>query len=140
MTPFTELCTGRLTETQLQAIADRYGISPEEAAEHYTTTGEDRVFQNDIYQVIVRPAPAFMNHQNFAGLMWLAIRRRDGRPVSSWDDLQEIKNAFLGDQGEAIEVFPAESRKVDGAPMRHLFGAAHMRAPFGFPEPKEKAA
>lgn len=140
MTPFRELCVGRLTEQQLIALADRYHITPEEAAEHYGTTGEDRVFQNDVYQVIVRPAPAYVNHQNFPGLLWLSIRRRDGRPVRSWPDLQEIKNHFLGKEGEAIEVFPAESRKVDAANQFHLFGAHNMRAPFGFPTPREQAA
>lgn len=140
MTPFRELNVGRLTESQLQAIAARYGITAEQAAEHYDSTGEDRVFQNDVYQVIVRPAPAFMNHQNFAGLMWLSIRRRDGKPVRSWPDLQEIKNAFLGKQGEAIEVFPAESRKVDSVNQYHLFGAPHMRAPFGFPAQQKEIA
>lgn len=140
MTPFTELCTGRLTEAQLQAIATRYGISPEDAAEHYRTTGQDRVYINDVYLVIVRPAPAFMNHQNFAGLMWLSIRRRDGKPIRNWPDLQEIKNAFLGEQGEAIEVFPAESRRVDSANQYHLFGASNMKVPMGFPEYKKDAA
>jgi len=140
MTPFRQLTAGRMTLEQLQVIAARYGISNEDAAAHYSTTEDDRAFMNCTYLVVVRPAPGYMNHQNFAGLLWLSIRRRDGKPIRSWPDLQEIKNTFLGEQGEAIEVFPSESRRVDSANQYHLFGAANMRAPFGFPEPKERAA
>lgn len=140
MTPFQLLTSGKMRPEQIHQIAVRQGIDPAIAAEHFADCQQDQVFGNCTYIVIVRECPAYMNRADIPGLMWLSIRRRDGEPVRSWPDLQTIKNQFLGPQGEAIELFPAESRRVDSANQYHLYGAPHMRAPFGFPEPKESQA
>lgn len=141
MTPFRELCVGKPTLEQMIHIAQEHGINPEDVLEHYQTSLNDEVFINPEYLVIRRQAPPYMNTSAFKGLMWLIIRRRDGNPVRNWEDLQEIKNLLLGPQAEAIEIYPAESRRVNAVNQFHLFGAANMRAPFGFPErQKEEVA
>lgn len=51
----------------------------------------------------------------------LVIRRRDNRPVRAWRDLQRIKDELCGVEAEAVELFPAESRKLDVSNEAHLF-------------------
>lgn len=46
-------------------------------------------------------------------------------------DAQRIKNELLGDEYEACELYPAESRLVDGANQFHLW-AINGQFPFGF--------
>lgn len=62
----------------------------------------------------------------------LQICRADGGSVFDWRHLQEIKNAVLGPEWEAVELFPAESRLKDPSNARYLW-AAKDRLPFGLP-------
>lgn len=39
----------------------------------------------------------------------------------TWDDLQEIKNKIWGEEAEAIECYPAQSRLINNATQRHLW-------------------
>ncbi len=81
---------------------------------------------NDIYQVQVK-RDAAMAHIN--------IRRRDGRPIlRDWRHFQQIKNEIVGAECEAIELYPAESRKVDGSNKYHLWASTDpaFRFPLGF--------
>jgi hypothetical protein len=55
------------------------------------------------------------------GCKHLRIRRRDWQPITSWNDIQNIKNYTFGKETVAIEVYPRESKKVDEMNMRHLF-------------------
>ncbi len=84
----------------------------------------DEIYMNDTYQVNVRRSSAITH---------LSIKRRDKQPIHDWRDLQEIKNRLVGPEFEAIEIYPAESRRVDTANQYHLWvlpaGAA---VPFGF--------
>lgn len=43
----------------------------------------------------------------------LMISRCDGSAERDWRDYQAIKNQLLGEQAEAVELYPAERRKVD---------------------------
>lgn len=66
----------------------------------------------------------------------LSIKRKDRRAVHDWRKLQKIKNAIVGPEFEAVELYPAESRLVDGANQYHLFVLVHptgepMTFPFG---------
>lgn len=81
---------------------------------------------NDIYQVQVRRFDGAGVHIN--------IRRRDGGPIlRDWRHFQQIKNELLGPECEAIELYPAESRKVDESNKYHLFGYSDgRRIPIGF--------
>lgn len=100
------------------------------------------VFRNARYLVTVRGlAPA----APFGRGVHLSIKRHDRRPVHDWRHLQRIKNEILGPEVEAVELYPAEARKVDGANQYHLWAFPGYRFPFGqqFREvctPEENAA
>jgi hypothetical protein len=90
---------------------------------------ECEIWINDIYQVQKRE----FGHK----LVHLNIRRRDGGPIlRDWRHFQQIKNELIGEECEAIELYPAESRKVDSANKFHLWGVKDKsyRFPIGFDE------
>jgi hypothetical protein len=71
-----------------------------------------QVWVNDLYEVTARP------HDNgwpFGGGEWaqLGISSLDGEPRHDWRDFQAIKNQLCGEDWEAIELYPSESRLVD---------------------------
>jgi hypothetical protein len=71
--------------------------------------------------------------------MWhLSLKRRDREPIDHdrWRILQQIKNTLVGEENEAVEMYPAESRLVDTANQYHLwvFADPNERWPFGFTE------
>ena len=72
-------------------------------------------FVNDIYQVQV--APTGVN----GDYLHLNIRRRDGGMIKDWRHFQQIKNEIAGEEREAVEIYPAESRKVDTSNKWHLW-------------------
>jgi hypothetical protein len=84
------------------------------------------VMKNDTYQVHVRRLAENQAH--------LSIRRLDRDPIHDWRELQKIKNAILGPECEAVELYPAESRLVDTANQYHLWAYTDLtlRFPFGF--------
>lgn len=84
---------------------------------------------NDIYQVAVQELGDNAVHLN--------IRRRDGGPIlRDWRHFQLIKNQLIGEECEAVELYPAESRLVDTSNKFHLWGLRDptYRFPFGFDE------
>lgn len=86
----------------------------------------DAVWRNDMYQVAVRI-------QKAGELRHLSIKRIDRLPIHDWRDLQHIKNELCGDESEAVEIYPAESRRVDSANQYHLWVFPRgYRIPFGF--------
>ena len=52
---------------------------------------------------------------------YLSIKRIDRKPLSDWRAKQRIKNAVLGDDWEAVEIYPMEKRLVDTSNQYHLF-------------------
>jgi hypothetical protein len=77
------------------------------------------VWINDLYQVSKRllDAPDMPD-----GKIWhLSIKRRDRMPLHDWPDLQRIKNELVGHEYEALELYPAESRRVDASNQYHLW-------------------
>ncbi|WP_271627806.1 DUF7694 domain-containing protein [Bradyrhizobium sp. CCBAU 11445] len=81
-------------------------LAAEQAAEHW---------QNSIFLVL--------KFRLGDGWHKLRIERRDGEPITrDWRLFQNIKNQLLGPECEALELYPAESRKVDAANMYHLYG------------------
>lgn len=67
-------------------------------------------------------------------LLWLSISRRDRKTVLDWRHLQRIKNEIVGEECEAVQLFPAESRLVDTSNQFHLFALESPKArfPFGY--------
>lgn len=93
-----------------------YGLDTESAlAKLAAYEANSEYWLNDLYQVQVR---RFEN-----GGVHINIRRRDGGPIlRDWRHFQQIKNEVLGRECEAVELYPAESRKVDESNKYHLWG------------------
>jgi hypothetical protein len=72
------------------------------------------VWKNDRYTVTVR------RHED-GWITVLSVRRNDRKPDVPWRHLQRIKSQLAGDEAEAFEIFPAESRLVDTANQRWLW-------------------
>jgi hypothetical protein len=91
----------------------------------------ETIWRNDRYQVNRRDLPA---SDRWPAMIHLSIRRLDRETIHDWRDLQEIKNLLIGPENEAVELYPAESRRVDTANQYHLFvlADASHQFPFGF--------
>jgi hypothetical protein len=74
------------------------------------------VWYNDLYECQVRYLGATRGQT-----LHLSIKLHTRAPVRDWRHFQAIKNEVAGWEREAIELFPAESRLVDGANQYHLF-------------------
>lgn len=84
------------------------------------------------YQVCVRWS--WCGAKPFGDLTYamLQVCRANGGSVFDWRHLQEIKNMVLGEEWEAVELFPQESRLKDPSNARYLW-AVKGRLPFGLP-------
>lgn len=89
-------------------------------------------FKNSIYSVTL----TMWRRAGLLTIFTLSIRRNDRAPARDWRDFQRIKNELVGKEIEAIELYPAESRKVDEANQFHLWGVydSTFKWPFGFTE------
>lgn len=98
-------------------------IHPDVAAE-----GFDQCWKNSRYTVLVR----YTKDRFGDDLVHLSIKRNDKNPMHDWRDMQRIKNEILGEDEEAVEIYPAESRLVDTANQYHLWCFMGQRLPFGY--------
>jgi hypothetical protein len=97
----------------VEETAKHYGINLDEAAEMLDREeAKCAYFINNLYQVQLS-----FTHIDWFGeqkeLGMLNVRRRDGAMIWDWRHFQEIKNQLLGPEVEGMQLFPAESRKVD---------------------------
>lgn len=117
------------THEQMQELARVSGKTLAEVRDSLAQEENDvQVFLNDIYQVTRRVISA-----SVPNIVHLNIRRRDGDACHDWRHFQQIKNELIGDECEAVELYPAESRLVDTSNKYHLVGVADpaWRSPFG---------
>lgn len=116
-----------ITYQQVREAAAYLNCSLDEAAAALERDASQcQYWINELYQVAYRPLAAEHAHLN--------IRRRDGKPIfRDWRHFQQIKNELLGAECEAVELYPAESRKVDTSNKYHLWGSTNpaYRFPFG---------
>jgi hypothetical protein len=104
-------------------------ISQEQWEEMLKWRAETKCFVNDIYQVNVKEIKGEDGHY----WMYLSIKRRDKKPIHDWRALQRIKNELIGEEFEAIEIYPRESELVDEANQYHLWVMEKGRiSPVGF--------
>jgi len=95
---------------------------------------------NDLYQVAKRQlwgTDEATGERKPAPMVHLNIRRRDGKVIfRDWRHFQWIKNQLVGDECEAVEMYPAESRLNDTCNKYHLFAWTDptYRLPFGMQE------
>ena len=95
-------------------MMQRTGLAPEELRRVYDEEfRQGETWANDLYVVIARSLPRGATH--------LSIRRQDRKPCRDWRHFQQIKNQLCGPEREGLELYPAESRLVDGANSYHLW-------------------
>lgn len=119
-----------VTREKVKALARSSGQSMNQVKKLLLKMREtDRVFLNDTYQVNVSEVDTPIGR-----MLWLSVKRRDKNVIHDWRDLQEIKNQLVGPEHEGVELYPAESRKVDTSNQYHLFVFADpdKRYPFGY--------
>ena len=117
------------TEAQIQrTLADLRNAGLDANEHNVRVSLGDPTFKNDDYTVVKR--------HDESGLFHLSIKRNDREPIHDWRDLQEIKNQLCGRECEAVELYPAESRRVDAANQYHLWCMPRpgMKFDFGFNE------
>ena len=81
--------------------------------ESYKRANLGKMWKNEIYTVQVT------EEEN--GITELSIRRNDRQPVTDWRHKQEMKNQLCGPEREGLEIYPAESRKVDTSNQYYIF-------------------
>lgn len=86
-------------------------------------------YANDKYQVAVDYSQ--WDSKKGDGIIWLSIKNHERTTGISWQHKQWIKNDICGEEMEAVEIFPAESRMVNTANQYHLW--VMKKVPFGFP-------
>lgn len=125
-TPLTRINPDPRTLPSAEEIARFANVPMAEARLAAARAIEGDWWENDQYMVVAtRDAP---------GLVHLSIRRQDRKPFTDWRSLQEIKNQLVGPECEGVELYPAESRRVDAANQYHLWVIENptFRFPFGF--------
>jgi hypothetical protein len=111
-----------------------YAVTPwtpfEKATIHQDVAKEgfDQCWKNSRYTVLVR----YTKDTYGDDLVHLSVKRNDKNPMHDWRDMQRIKNEILGEEEEAMELYPAESRLIDTANQYHLWSFPERRAPFGY--------
>ncbi len=86
------------------------------------------VYQNSLY--IAAVAEVDTRHHYFGVVTYLICARRDGEPIHSWLDLQQIKSTLIGKELVAIEVYPPDSHLLDTANCYHLWALPGRRWDF----------
>jgi hypothetical protein len=100
-----------------------WGCGFEEAAARLQAyDAQCKYWRNDLYQVQER---RFYNEVWEVDMVHLNIRRIDGAVIFDWRHRQLIKNQLVGEECEAFELYPAESRLTDEANKYHLFAFAN---------------
>lgn len=102
-------------EEAIRTGMEQWGVTHEEArARLQEEFAKCEYWVNDLYQVEVRyMTPPWVQ---------LNIRHINGTAIfRDWRHFQQIKNQLIGEECEAIEIYPAESRLVDTSNKYHLW-------------------
>lgn len=110
-------------------MAAPFSLSKADAKRAVANQKQAKVYLSDTYQVEVNPE--IVEAFGFT-MIWLSIKRIDKAPFHDWRELQSIKNAICGNEAEAVELYPAESRLVDSANQYHIYVLPEGKSwPFG---------
>lgn len=89
--------------------------------------GVYRFVHNNLYSV-----QFICKKTSWGNITHLLLRRNDEKPDIPWSHRQRIKNELVGEEFDAIEILPAESRLVDQANIYHVFVLPEgFEIPFG---------
>jgi hypothetical protein len=86
---------------------------------------------NSVYQVSVWYDPPV---EPFGRVVHLSFKTHDRQARHDWREMQRIKNELVGEETEAIELFPAESRVMDTSNQYHLYCFPDFKIPLGVKE------
>ncbi len=126
----------RLAKPSAEARRGRHeaaGLPLDTFSEEGDYIDECTAFVNSRYCVLIRDVPA----QAACPVLWhVMIQRRDGQPVGPerYRDFMRVRDELIGDEHEAVEVYPARSRETDVANVYHLWvmQSAVDEFPIGF--------
>ena len=121
------------TDAEISELSDLYG-QPEGEVRGFLeeTIRKSTIYQNNLYMVFKRVISK-EDSSFFCDVTWLSIKRNDKHQITNWRALQQIKNMIMGEEVEAVQMFPKESRKVDSANQYHLWCLAEGEVfPFGW--------
>lgn len=94
-------------------------LTPQRLRQLFDDQKNDVLYLSEFYQVAIDKN---VKHGLPGMIVWhLSIKRIDKEAIMDWRDLQAIKNRFCGDEAEALQLFPAESRLVDTSNQYHLW-------------------
>ena len=148
MEKFERAFANSLDNLSVKEILNHYKEMAKEVGEVLTHAGAKRLYNqskkretyiNDIYQVDVyrgKDADMMVLNDEWKGKsVYLAIKRHDKEICNDWRDFQQIKNELVGEDIEAMQIYPAEQRCVDTANQYWLFCLPKGQwIPFGFTE------
>jgi hypothetical protein len=123
--------TGAVREAIIAQMCQSEPSMNRESAEAYLQNAErETLVMSTVYQVAMKNAASGFGFP----VVHLSIKRIDREPMHDWRALQTIKNVLVGEEFEAIEIYPAESRLVDSANQYHLwvFNDPLARIPIGW--------
>jgi len=92
---------------------------------------EDAAATNGVYTVAI----SWLGAMDGGAYFCLIVERNDGSALMDWTSLQAVKNAILGPDAEAVELYPAQSRVRDEAHRRWLWAVVGKRFPIGIDLP-----
>lgn len=128
-TPFEPATLVPKTEAEIRALAKGLAVTDQEVRAAIRDQSGTAIFKNNLFQVAIKTRV----FEPFGPVIHLSIKRLDKAPVRDWRHLQRIKNELCGDESEAVELYPAESRLADVANQYHLWVLPNQaRFPFGF--------
>lgn len=125
----------RKWQTMQKAVAGTNELDPvmRAASLHYAKFA-GQFWVNDKYTVLERRSPVTNAEGKPTTLVWLSIHDKARSANRDWREFQRIKNDIIGPEEECLELYPAESRMVDGSNEFHLWCVLGMKWPFGFQE------
>lgn len=88
-------------------------IKPQKMEDITPVEESESFFRIDDYNITRFP--------EMGGMIHLMIRRIDRKPIHNYYDLLRIKDQILGEEYEAVELYPARSRLVDEDHIYHLY-------------------
>jgi hypothetical protein len=119
---------GAFSNSFINEVTRHYGLKWDDAKAWLERAhAGSQFYSNDLYHVEVGSTGT--------GGLRITIRRIDGSATRDWRHFQEIKNQLAGEECEAVELYPAESRKVDTSNKWHLWVLPRgVTFDFGWPQ------
>ena len=111
-----------------QAMKEMDGMNPKptrkQLVKSYYLARKDDIRVNDTYQVAIdwdSTQNGALTPMEECKVIHLSIKRLDKEPIMDYRDLMTIKDKIVGEEFEALMLYPARSREHDMANQYHLW-------------------